>query len=69
MAAAGCHRDIGAVGVAHAGDRDVAVAARVHDLDAVTDGFYQRHHTQAHQNYMRGASEADRSQYVGDVLA
>jgi putative protease len=33
-----------------------------------TDGFYQRHHTQAHQNYMRGASEVDRSQYVGDVL-
>jgi U32 family peptidase len=33
-----------------------------------TDGFYQRHHTQAHQNYMRGASETDRSQYVGDVL-
>ena len=34
-----------------------------------TDGFYQRHHTQTHQNYMRGASEADRSQYVGDVLS
>ena len=34
-----------------------------------TDGFYQRHHTQAHQNYMRGASEVDRSQYVGDVLS
>lgn len=33
-----------------------------------TDGFYQRHHTQAHQNYMRGASEINRSQYVGDVL-
>ena len=33
-----------------------------------TDGFYQRHHTQDHQNYMRGASETDRSQYVGDVL-
>ncbi|UTY56532.1 tRNA 5-hydroxyuridine modification protein YegQ [Massilia sp. erpn] len=33
-----------------------------------TDGFYQRHHTQAHQNYMRGASETDRSQYVGAVL-
>lgn len=33
-----------------------------------TDGFYQRHHTQAHQNYMRGASEADLSQYVGAVL-
>jgi putative protease len=34
-----------------------------------TDGFYQRHHTQAHQNYMRGASEANRSQYVGAVLS
>lgn len=33
-----------------------------------TDGFYQRHHTQAHQNYMRGVSELNRSQYVGDVL-
>ncbi|MTW13582.1 tRNA 5-hydroxyuridine modification protein YegQ [Pseudoduganella eburnea] len=33
-----------------------------------TDGFYQRHHTQEHQNYMRGASETDRSQYVGDVI-
>jgi putative protease len=33
-----------------------------------TDGFYQRHHTQEHQNYMRGASETNRSQYVGDVL-
>lgn len=33
-----------------------------------TDGFYQRHHTQEHQNYMRGVSETDRSQYVGDVL-
>ncbi|MBY0240496.1 MAG: tRNA 5-hydroxyuridine modification protein YegQ [Burkholderiaceae bacterium] len=34
-----------------------------------TDGFYKRHHTQAYQNYMRGASEVDRNQYVGDVLA
>ncbi len=34
-----------------------------------TDGFYQRHHTQMHQNYMRGRSEANRSQYVGDVLS
>lgn len=32
-----------------------------------TDGFYQRHHTQDHQNYMKGASEANRSTYVGDV--
>jgi putative protease len=34
-----------------------------------TDGFYQRHHTQEHQNYMKGASEVNRSQYVGDVQA
>jgi putative protease len=33
-----------------------------------TDGFYQRHHSKDYQNYLRGASEADRSQYVGDVL-
>ena len=26
-----------------------------------TDGFYQRHHTQDHQNYMSGASELDNS--------
>jgi U32 family peptidase len=32
-----------------------------------TDGFYQRHHTQDHQNYMSGASEIDNSHYVGDV--
>ena len=58
---------------------DDAVAGRPFDISLLgqlqglanrgyTDGFYQRHHTQAHQNYMRGASEADRSQYVGDVL-
>jgi putative protease len=33
-----------------------------------TDGFYQRHHTQDHQNYMEGVSQAHRSQYVGQVL-
>ena len=33
-----------------------------------TDGFYQRHHTQEHQNYMEGVSRAHRSQYVGQVL-
>ncbi len=32
-----------------------------------TDGFYQRHHTQDHQNYLSGASELDNSHYVGDV--
>lgn len=58
---------------------DDAVAGRPFNIDLLgqlqglanrgyTDGFYQRHHTQAHQNYMRGASEANRSQYVGDVL-
>jgi putative protease len=34
-----------------------------------TDGFYQRHHTQDHQNYMKGVSETHRSQYVGIVQA
>jgi putative protease len=33
-----------------------------------TDGFYQRHHTQDHQNYMEGVSKAHRSQYVAQVL-
>ena len=33
-----------------------------------TDGFYQRHHTPEHQNYLKGYSEASRSQYVGDVV-
>jgi putative protease len=32
-----------------------------------TDGFYQRHHTQAHQNYLTGASELHNRHYVGDV--
>jgi putative protease len=33
-----------------------------------TDGFYQRHTTVEHQNYLRGHSESDRQQYVGDVI-
>ena len=33
-----------------------------------TDGFYQRHHTPDHQNYMRGHSESGRSLLVGEVL-
>jgi putative protease len=32
-----------------------------------TDGFYQRHHSQATQNYLNGSSALQRSQYVGDV--
>lgn len=33
-----------------------------------TDGFYERHHTAEHQNYLKGYSESGRSQYVGDVV-
>nr|WP_205012735.1 tRNA 5-hydroxyuridine modification protein YegQ [Nitrosomonas sp. HPC101] len=32
-----------------------------------TDGFYQRHHSEETQNYLRGHSESSRSQYVGDI--
>lgn len=32
-----------------------------------TSGFYQRHSTQETQNYLRGHSESNRSQYVGHV--
>ncbi|TVO52357.1 peptidase U32 family protein [Denitromonas halophila] len=34
-----------------------------------TDGFYQRHTPADTQNYLRGHSESERSQYVGDVVA
>jgi putative protease len=33
-----------------------------------TDGFYERHHTQEYQNYLRGHSESSQSQYVGDIV-
>ena len=33
-----------------------------------TDGFYERHHTHEHQNYMRGHSVSTRQQYVGDIV-
>ena len=59
---------------------DDAVAGRPFDISLLgelqglanrgyTDGFYQRHHTQEHQNYMKGVSELHRSHYVGDVLS
>lgn len=43
------------------------------DLDSLasrgyTDGFYQRHHTQDYQNYLKGHSESKRSQYVGEIV-
>lgn len=34
-----------------------------------TDGFYQRHHSAEHQNYLRGHSESAVSLYVGDISA
>jgi len=59
---------------------DDAVAGRAFDpsligkLDALanrgyTDGFYQRHHTAEHQNYMQGASINYRQRFVGEVIA
>jgi putative protease len=34
-----------------------------------TSGFYQRHSTHETQNYLRGHSESNRSQYVGNITA
>ena len=59
---------------------DDAVAGRPFDpsligkLDALanrgyTDGFYQRHHTAEHQNYLQGASLNYRQRFVGEVIA
>ena len=59
---------------------DDAVSGRPFDLKLLgelenlanrgyTDGFYQRHHTAEHQNYLQGHSKSNRSIYVGDVIA
>ncbi|BBL74586.1 tRNA 5-hydroxyuridine modification protein YegQ [Methylomagnum ishizawai] len=32
-----------------------------------TDGFYQRHHTQDYQNYLRGYSESHQQRFVGEI--
>ncbi len=34
-----------------------------------TDGFYQRHHTQEHQNYLENVSKQYRQQFVGEISA
>jgi putative protease len=34
-----------------------------------TDGFYQRHHTQEHQNYMENVSRHNQQQFVGEITA
>lgn len=57
---------------------DDAVAGRPFDMSLLgeleslanrgyTDGFYERHHTEDHQNYMQGYSKSNRSLYVGDI--
>lgn len=33
-----------------------------------TDGFYQRHHTAEHQNYITGASQTHKQEFVGEVI-
>jgi putative protease len=33
-----------------------------------TDGFYQRHHTQEYQNYLRGVSDSERQRFVAEIL-
>jgi putative protease len=49
---------------------DFALLAELEGLAnrGYTDGFYQRHSTPEHQNYLKGHSESSRSQYVGDVI-
>lgn len=34
-----------------------------------TDGFYQRHHSAEHQNYITGASQTHKAEFVGEVIA
>jgi U32 family peptidase len=33
-----------------------------------TDGFYQRHHSEEHQNYISGASRSHRQEFVGEAI-
>ncbi len=34
-----------------------------------TDGFYQRHHTHEHQNYLTGHSKSNEQQFVGEIIS
>jgi putative protease len=49
---------------------DAALLGQLENLAnrGYTDGFYQRHHDADYQNYLKGHSESDRSQYVGDAV-
>jgi putative protease len=33
-----------------------------------TDGFYQRHHSEEHQNYISGSSRSHRQEFVGEMI-
>lgn len=50
---------------------DVALVGKLDSLAnrGYTDGFYQRHHTSEHQNYMQGSSLNYSQRFVGEVLA
>jgi len=59
---------------------DDAVAGRPFDMRLLgeleslanrgyTDGFYERHHSEDHQNYVQGFSKSNRSLYVGDIVS
>jgi putative protease len=58
---------------------DDAVAGRPFDMKLLgilenlanrgyTDGFYQRHHTAEHQNYMTGYSISNQQQFCGEII-
>lgn len=34
-----------------------------------TDGFYQRHHSEEHQNYISGSSRSHRQEFVGEAVS
>lgn len=34
-----------------------------------TDGFYQQHHNQEHQNYISGSSRSHRQEFVGEAIS
>ncbi|MFM6978835.1 MAG: tRNA 5-hydroxyuridine modification protein YegQ, partial [Methylophilaceae bacterium] len=59
---------------------DDAVAGRPFDMRLLgeleslanrgyTDGFYERHHSEDHQNYVQGFSKSNSSLYVGDIVS
>jgi len=49
-------------------DFDGSLLAQLENLSnrGYTDGFYQRHHSQDHQNYIQANSKSDRQQFVAE---